>query len=253
MRYANFLLFIILPVLTLADTGHETRHFELSAKGIDILVIDCQAGLLDVRGVAGLNQIKAIAEIETENITKSHRQKFFENKILLSLEKRENKAILQSKFSGPLSAGDQPRIDLTLEVPRKINVKIKDGSGPITIRNIFGNLRINDDSGSIRIENIVGKVTVDDGSGSIDIEEVKGKVEVRDGSGSIDINLIEGDVSVTDGSGEMTIQDVEGNVTVSDGSGSIEINDVTKNVFILEAGSGELSVEGVKGKVTIRD
>jgi DUF4097 and DUF4098 domain-containing protein YvlB len=253
MRYAKCLLLIFVPVLTLADTGHETRHFELSTKGVEILVIDCQAGSLDVRGVAGGNQIDVIAEIILDNISESHRRKFFEENILLSLERLRNKAILQSKIRGPSLTGDQTRIDLTLEVPRKINLKVVDGSGPISIRNILGNLEIDDDTGSIKIANIVGKVNVNDSSGSIDIAEIKGRVEVKDGSGSIEINLVEGDVSVTDGSGEMTIQDVAGKVTVSDGSGSIEINDVAKNVFILEAGSGALSVEGVKGKVTIRD
>lgn len=253
MKYVTFVILIFLPVLSFADTRHETRHFELSTTGIDILVIDCQAGSLDVSGVAGRNRINVVAEIKLENITNGSHRKFFENNIVLSLEKLSNKAILLSKITAPSLTGDQTGIDLALKVPRKINVRVIDGSGPIRIRNIFGNLEIDDDTGSIRVANIVGRVNVDDSSGSIDIEEIRGRVEVKDGSGSIDINLIEGDVSVTDGSGPLTIQDIGGNVTVSDGSGSIEINDVTKNVFILEAGSGELSVEGVKGKVTIRD
>ena len=150
MKFATFVILIFLPVLTFADTRHETRYFELSATGIDTLVVDCQAGLLEVKGVAGHNRINVVAEIKLENITKSNHRKFLENNILLSLEKLRNKAILRSKIRDPSLAGDQTRIDLTLKVPKKINLKVTDGSGSINIRNIFGNLEIDDDTGSIK-------------------------------------------------------------------------------------------------------
>ncbi len=253
MKYLTVLILTLLPVLTLAEAKHHNRHLELPAKSINLLVLNCGAGFLDLKGVDGLDKIVVAAEIEIEDIKKNNLQNFFEKNIVLKLEKQENKAILRSQIVTPHLAESPARINLTVEVPKKMNVRIIDGSGAISVNDLFGNLEIDDASGSIKIENITGKIKVDDGSGSIDIEEVTGKVEVKDGSGSIDIYLVEGDVSVTDGSGPMTIRDIAGNVTVSDDSGSIEIKNVSHNVFIRETGSGELSTEGIGGTVTIRE
>ena len=253
MKHLTMLILTFLPVLTPAETGHHSRHLEMAAKSIKLLVVDCGAGFLDLRGVDGLDKIIVAAEIEIEDTKKINLQNFLEKNIVLKLEKQGSNAILKSQIVTPPFAESPARINLTVEVPKKMNVKIIDGSGAISVNDLFGNLEIDDDSGSIKIENITGNIKIDDGSGSIAIEEVTGKVEVKDGYGSIDIYLIEGDVSVTDGSGPMTIQDIAGNVTVLDDSGSIEIKNVSKNVFIRESGTGELSTEGIGGVVTIRD
>lgn len=246
------LALMLLPLPALAETAREIRQIDLSAAGIDMLVVGCGAGALDLNGVEGLDKIRVIAEIEVENIMAEELNNFIENKIRLSLEQQKNRALLISEISKSSLNDAMARINLMIAVPEKLNVRITDGSGPIRIRNLIGDVRVDDDSGKIQVENIIGNLTVNDGSGAIEIEGISGNVMVRDGSGPIEIDHVTGDVYVTDGSGDMTILHIDGNVTVSDDSGDIDISDVSRNVLISETVSGEVSIERIKGKVSIR-
>jgi hypothetical protein len=231
----SYLFFILLVSLTLsAGTYHKTENLVLSAKGIDRFEIECEAGFLEITGVEGLESIEVMAKIEVRGIDEDDLERFIERNITLFLEKSGNKGILKSKVDNN-SSSVNAHIDLTVKVPKKMDLNIEDGSGSIEISGINGGVEINDGSGSIQVTTIAGSVQINDGSGSIDIRNAGGDVEVDDGSGSIDIDR------------------VSGSVTVSDGSGSIYINDVEKDVNIRESGSGGLTVKNVKGAVNRRD
>jgi DUF4097 and DUF4098 domain-containing protein YvlB len=253
MKSVTVFVLLLLPALVIAGTMRETKELVLSADGIDIFAAKCGAGSLNIHGAADRNEIKVTAQIEVEDIEAKDFQEFVQKNIQLRLEKRRNKAILQSDIKPSAIIGTEARINLTIKVPNALNLIINDGSGAIIVDEFKGTLKIDDDTGSIKIKNIVGEVSVDDSSGSIDIEDIKGNVFINDGSGRINVDFVTGDMQIKDGTGSMTVQDIDGNVTVTDGSGSIDINDVKKNVYINEAGSGELNIEGVKGKVTIRE
>jgi DUF4097 and DUF4098 domain-containing protein YvlB len=254
MKSAAIFFLFLLPAWAWADTMTETKNLALSSEGIDTLVVNCGAGSFNIRGASGKGKIKITAEIEVDEPGQINFEEFLQTNVQLSLEKQGNKAILQSDIIKAATLQIEARINLQIEVPQKINVKIRDGSGPIRVNQLDANVDIDDDSGSIKIKNIVGKVSIADSSGSIKIEDIKGNVFVTDGSGSIAIESVEGDLNIKDGSGILKVVDIDGNVTVSDSSGSIEIHDVKENVFIVirEEGSGIVELEGVKGKVTIR-
>jgi hypothetical protein len=244
--------FVLLLSLTLsAGTYNKTENLVLPAQGIEKFDIECEAGFLKVTGVEGLESIEVMAEIEVRGIAEDELERFIERNITLFVEKRGNKGILKSKVDNYFS-GDA-HINLTVKVPKKMNLKIEDGSGSIEMSAINGDVEIDDGSGEIGVETITGNLEITDGSGDIDVRNVEGNLSVDDGSGGIDVRDIRGDVSVDDGSGGMDIEKVSGNVTVSDGSGSIYINDVEKNVNIRESGSGGLTVKNVKGEVNKRD
>jgi hypothetical protein len=253
MRRAIVILFIFLPAFALAERVHQTQHIELSAKGIDRLEIICAAGSIDLNSVAGLETIRVVAQIEVEDFKQDALQRFIEENVRLNLEKRKNRAILRSEVVMSSIKKIEARINISITVPSKLDVKITDGSGPIRVKDLEGNLEIDDDSGKIEIETIIGTVKINDGSGSIVIEDIKGRVAVKDGSGFIEIYHVEGDVTVTDGSGYIKIRNIDGNITMTDDSGDIDIKKVFGNVFIKEAGTGELDVDLVTGKITIRE
>ncbi len=242
---------IIFAAAVLAEPMRDIRHFELSAAGINRLVVNCGAGALDVTGVHGLDKIQVVAEVEVEGIQEEEFAKFIESNVRLDLKKWQSRAVLNSDISAPPSC--EARINLSIAVPRNVAVKITDGSGPIRVGRHNGDVTIDDDSGKIQIDEITGSVTVNDGSGEIVIEGVVGNIMVRDGSGSIAIDQVTGDVYVTDGSGDISILHIDGNVTVSDDSGDIDISDVSGNVDIREAVSGEITIERVRGKITTRE
>ncbi len=139
------------------------------------------------------------------------------------------------QVSVDIPSNARAKLDLSVQVPRGCHVRIDDGSGSITIRE-------------------VASVSIDDGSGSITIHDVAGDVVIRDGSGSISIAGVGGQVSITDGSGSISVERVARDVIVeSDGSGSIMVHDVGGDFRVLDDGSGSVSHHGVSGAVWIDD
>ena len=253
MRGRAVLIVVFIPVLAFAGSIENAQYLELSTKDIHSIYIICGPGSLDVFGVERNDRIKVTATVKINGITQDMLQQFLDKHVLFSLKRRNRRAVLQSEFKNAHLMKADAKIDLTVEVPKNISVKIDDGSGSIFVTGLATNLKIVDGSGSVEIRMTAGPVSISDGSGKIELTDITGNLEVKDGSGMIDIGRVEGNVYIVDGSGSMTIKDIDGNLTVTDGSGSIEINDVTQNVFIEEAGSGILDIEGVKGKVTIRE
>ena len=254
MRYLLLIFLVLLPATAFSAVRQEKKELELPTVGISLLRIQSGAGSLIVKGIEGLDKIEVTADILVQDLEAADLESYFENNILLDLKKRGNKAVLLAEFlRSSRFKPNEAKIDLFVRVPRKMNLRIDDGSGPLLVSGFDGNVEIDDGSGSINIREITGKVRIGDGSGPMTVETIKGDVDVRDGSGSIAINTVVGNVSVFDASGGMTIQDIDGYVKVSDGSGSIAIHDVTKNVSILASDSGEIDIEGVKGKIIRRD
>jgi len=252
MKYATVLILILLPVLALGETVTETKQLELSSAGIEVLTIRSGAGFLHVQSAAASEKINIKADIQIEIGQNENIREFINDHVILSLEKIGTLAILQSKIKAQPKAA-AARINVTISLPRSMQVSIIDGSGPIRVSDLSANIKIDDGSGSITIENIVGNLKIDDGSGNIRLEDIRGSIDIKDGSGSIQIDGIKGDVRITDGSGSVLIQHVDGNVTLADYSGSIDISDITKNVFIRQSGTGDLEIDRVKGKIITHD
>jgi DUF4097 and DUF4098 domain-containing protein YvlB len=253
MKVRAVLVVLFLPVLAFAGSIENTQQLELPVKDIQSMQIICGSGFLDVFGVERGDRIKVTATVKISGIPQNMLADFLDKHVLLSLKKRYRKAVLQSDFKNENRVKADGKIDLTVEVPKSLDVRIDDGSGAIFVTALTGNLEIDDGSGSIKIQMMRGHVSISDDSGTIEVMDISGNLEVKDGSGRIDIGGVKGNVRIVDGSGSMTVKDIDGNLTVTDGSGSIEISDVTRNVFIKEAGSGTLEIEGVKGKVSTRD
>lgn len=253
MRVRAVLVVLFLPVLAFAGSIENTQHLELSIKDIQSMHIICGPGFLDVFGIEGGDRIKVTAAVRISGITQNKLQDFLDKHVLLSLKKYHRKAVLQSEFQNETLMKADAKIDLTVEIPKSLSVKIDDGTGSIFVTDLATNLNIADGSGSIEIRMTEGPVSISDASGNIELTDITGNLDVKDGSGKINIGGVRGNVRIVDGSGSMTIKDIDGNLTVTDGSGSIEISDVTQSVFIKDAGSGILDIEGVKGKVVKRE
>ncbi len=253
MRLAAFGIILLLPVLAPISTLAQTKQMVLPAGDIYELRVHSGAGSLYVTNAEWQNTIRVFAEIEAGHLKPGDYEAFAEKNVDLRLERKGNRAILYSDFKRAFLHPMDARINVTIELPKGVDLFIDDGSGPIHIQYFSGHLDIKDDSGRIFIEKAVGNVRVADGSGKIILEDIRGNVEVKDGSGSIEVTKIRGDVRVTDGSGTISIQYVDGNVTVTDESGEIDINDISGNVFIRGPGSGEMNIERIRGEVVTQE
>ena len=273
MNIIKIIFILMLSVPLMAQDYYETKELNLSGSGIDLLEIECGAGFLKITGIDGKNSIDVIAEIEIENASDEDAKRIIERHMELSLKKRGGAAVLTSRFESGRSFFSMfrnlnVRVNLTIEIPKKIELNINDGSGWIKINSVEGDVFVDDGSGEIEISDIIGNVEIEDGSGAIDLSDIsgriilddgsgnmdivnsKGNIKIVDGSGSIRIEEIEGDVNIKDGSGSMTVYAINGSIKIYDGTGSINIDSVEKDVDIREAGSGGVHIRGVKGHVS---
>jgi DUF4097 and DUF4098 domain-containing protein YvlB len=229
-----------------------TKTLTLTVRDIRRLDIRAGAGSLTVTGREGLTAIEVKAEIVAPHVRDKDMERYLEDSVELTLEKRGDIAVLVSRVRSEgriFHFGDNTRVDLTVAVPKSLALDIDDGSGGMVVEDLAAALRIEDGSGSIRVVGVAGNVRIDDASGDVVIEHVEGDLEIDDGSGGVDISDVTGDVSIDDGSGEIRVRRVGGTVTVADGSGAINIRDVGKDVRLISTGSGGVDVSGVKGRV----
>jgi DUF4097 and DUF4098 domain-containing protein YvlB len=225
------------PVITLlilcttaAFSFEKVKDLRLSTEGIHTLKIDSGSGFLKVTGNESLRAIEVKAEIDVKGKSDKDADEYIRKNVVLTLERKGDKAVLVSKFKNKLFFGSRA-INLTVNVPKNIHLDVDEGSGKMSIQDITGDIYVNDGSGEIKIENIQGNIKIDDGSGSVSVNDVEGDVSIDDGSGTIDVS------------------GVSGTVVVDDGSGSINIEGVGGDVHIKDDGSGSLSIRDVKGKV----
>ena len=67
MKYTPVLILILIPIFAFAGTTKEIKKIDLSIQGIDVLVVNCGAGRLDLKGFEDRDKIRVTAEIEVED------------------------------------------------------------------------------------------------------------------------------------------------------------------------------------------
>lgn len=231
--------------IVIADDCRYTasRDAAIDAAGATRLVIDAGAGSLDVRGVEALDRVRAAG-------TACASRESYLDEIRLATDRRGDTLYLTAEY--PRRTRGTASLDLEVEVPTALDLRIDDGSGSLTVRTV-ASLELDDGSGGIEVSDVRGDLTIDDGSGEITVLGVGGDVEIDDGSGEIEVTGVGGTVRVDDGSGEIELRDVDGDVVVEeDGSGEIQIEGVGGSVLVEEDGSGSIRVRDVAGDFTVR-
>lgn len=242
----SVLVLAALPVAAASDCPYsEPRSLELVAGNASELEIVARAGFLIVEG-----SDSATSVVVNATACASSEQLLAE--IRLDSGQRGGRLWIEAEVPQDyLGWRDGSRLDLTVEVPSRLALTIRDGSGAIDIRHV-GALDLEDGSGEIDIREVGGDVVLSDGSGSVRLTGVGGDVRITDdGSGEIEISEVRGSVEIgEDGSGGIRIRDVDGTVRIrSDGSGSISVARVGGDFLLGRDGSGSVHVEGVSGTV----
>ena len=224
----------------------EPREATVEAKGAKSVRIIAKAGTLRIEGRSGLEEVRVrgTACASKERLLDDVRLEAERSGDVVRVE-----AIIPDNRSFWRSSS---RLDLTIEVPDSVALRVRDSSGSTDIRGV-GELSLKDSSGSIFIEDVAGNIEVDDSSGEIEIVGAERDVRVEDSSGEIDIREVGGSVDIVqDSSGEIDISKVEGSVLVRrDSSGSIYVRDVGGDFTVERDGSGSIRYRDVKGRVDI--
>lgn len=227
----------------------ETRQASIDVDGADSLRVIARAGSLEIHGVPGVNRVEAGGQACAS-------QESLLGDIRLETRRAGSEVIVEVMIPERESSGGswkemQRRLDLSIEVPASLAVRVEDSSGSIRAADL-ASLEIEDGSGSIDIADIAGSVRIRDGSGSIDLRRVGGDLWINDGSGSIKVTQVDGRVEVSDGSGSIEVRTVGQDMTVlSDGSGSILAEDVRGDFIVESDGSGSIRHRDIGGRVSV--
>ncbi|WP_258277979.1 DUF4097 domain-containing protein [Paenibacillus sp. SC116] len=201
----------------------EQQTAQIEAGVIKKLRVSNPSGDLTIVGSDQTDKIEAVAKIKrTEKISAEEFKMTF-------TERGEEAEFVNSL---PSSWGvDMRQMDITLTVPRDIELDIADESGDIKLQKVKGDLELVDDSGDIELTSSQGNVNITDKSGEIEISNHIGMIAVIDDSGNVKIEQVKGNITIEDGSGNLRIEQIEGNVRVeSDTSGDAIIEQVSGSV-----------------------
>lgn len=216
----------------------------LDAAGISGVLVQAEAGRLEITGGEHTAvRVHGVLCASDESVADRAR---------LVVEARRGAAWIETDLPDGDGWNDAyARMDLVVEIPARLPVDVRDGSGEIVLRSIAA-VHIDDGSGAIDVEDVAGPVEIEDGSGDLRIVRA-GSVVVDDGSGSIEIAEVEGSVRIIeDGSGGIDIRDVGGDVTIEeDGSGGIRVVRVGGDFVLEDDGSGSVTHSEVQGRVVL--
>ena len=159
-------------------------------------------------------------------------------------------------FFGGRGGGDRVRIsgrgggleahaDLTIRVPRGVEVAVNLGVGEGRVRDLEAGVTFRTGAGNVDVADVVGQVGVDTGSGAVTISDVMGDVSVDTGSGSVALEQLTGSrVNVDTGSGRIRGTGLAAEELVVDtGSGRIDLQDVSSARISCDTGSGSVRLE----------
>lgn len=134
-------------------------------------------------------------------------------------------------------------INYTIEVPGNTEVRVRNGSGDVTVQGIEGPVNLETGSGDIEVKSIARRVDISAGSGDISIRDVRGEVVVSARSGGLQLDAVGGDIRARTSSGDIRINHPGGKVQAHASSGDIEIDGVSADLRV-ETGSGDCQIAG---------
>ncbi len=163
-----------------------------------------------------------------------------------------------SDFSGEETAVDQlifsSAADLTLTVPEKASLAVKECDGPVTIKHVDGIIGVGavsgavtlNDVGSVKIKTVGGDFQGENINGPLAIDNASGRVMVRNSAdvslkkavGVVDIRFVNGAVQVVDAGNDVVLHTI---------SGKVEIGRARGQEVTLSNLGGTTTVEGVRG------
>ena len=180
----------------------------------------------------------------------------FGSKCFLSFKQNNRVLEIESGKRSLLSASDC-EANLTITVPKKIDLKVNNVTGGIDVNNTKGDLDLKVASGDITVDSVVEELNAISGSGAIDVKGLVGNASVKLGAGKIKLGYakdpIRGAIDIKSGSGDATLflppkMRIHSRVLVGSGEAYNEIGDFEDAKFLIsfKAGSGNLNIKSNK-------
>ncbi|MBX3020654.1 MAG: DUF4097 family beta strand repeat protein [Bdellovibrionales bacterium] len=234
------LLFLMNSALAAVPTGIDpnTILHEYDANGVERIQIDNVAGKITLRLT---ERPRVIA-----NVTK----KKFPEQCALTFEKPTPELVV-FRATGP--SFEECEADFDVQVPKKIDVTINAGVGPVNVSGTEGRLEFRVGTGNVNANGTFSDVQGRSGTGEIEINGINGGGSITSGSGRVTLKFNEdpkGDFNVSAGTGDATVLLPKGfrfRGELASGTGSVknELMSIPKADFglTLKSGTGDVTVK----------
>lgn len=241
------------------------REASIDLSGAELVEVIARAGSLDIIGRDGLNEVRAKG-------TACASDDALLSKTVITTRREGDSVLIIAEIPEQKGGwmGESAYLDLSVEVPSDVALKVIDSSGDLEIERV-ASLNLHDSSGGAVIRDVDGDIWLEDSSGSLKITNVAGHINLTDSSGDMRLDGVEGDIVIeSDSSGDIDIdggrsvnieQDSSGNIDVrnihedvtvgTDSSGSITVKDIGGDFVVGRDGSGGINYSSVAGKVDV--
>lgn len=129
---------------------------------------------------------------------------------------------------------------------------VTSGSGDLELEEIAsGDLKAG--SGDVGIERVADSLKVKTGSGDVTVGPIGGSGDIVAGSGDVVVDDVTGEIKVKTGSGDVVIKAGGERVDVMAGSGDLLLRRVERGEVFAKTGSGDISIGVAKGTAAYLD
>jgi len=137
--------------------------------------------------------------------------------------------------------------NLTITVPRQVNLTARTGDGGIEARDLTGEIELNTGDGRIHASNLHGRLSVHTGDGTVELMDVAGQLRAKTGDGGVHIRGRFDALEASTGDGPIDIT-VERGSTMT-GPWSIRTGDGSVQLALPDDFSADLDVHTNDGSI----
>lgn len=286
LRWAgNFRIWKLPPISELRRNSYRYSE-ELSypvAAGSELLVENL-GGELEIVAAAGGELKVGVRKVVYED--SSERAREIAEQIKVWIEKSSGRVALKTNRDELKGRNYDFKVDLTLHVPARINVKssnkfggtkvsglegeqeIEAVSGPIEVSDLKGNLVVRNTHGATTVADVTGNVTIAARHGRVRVERVGGDLSVQNYYAPIEVSEVSGLVSLKNNYSAVRASSLKGRAEIEAPGSSVELQDLASearisssyrpvrveraagNIF-LNASYASLRAEGIGGDLSV--
>lgn len=215
-----------------------------NARHVKTLSIQCGNGTLKIEGAERPSlDVKAWVYAWAESASEAERINREVSVQLLSSE-TDNPSIV---VSDPRTAhnGQRYEVNLTIQLPRHVRVKVVDGAGNVEISGLTHGVELDNESGSVEIWDIGGGIELTNRGDTTSIENARGKLGIVDSNSDLTISQVQGEVNVKDRGGKLSVQHVTGQVIVHGNHQGIELINIDGEALLYGIDPAQSKLQGV--------
>jgi len=138
---------------------------------------------------------------------------------------------------------------VAVEVPIGSSIDLYSGMGTLSADGEFGDAALSTGMGTVRVGTSAG-IRIKSGSGDVTVERAVGPVDIATASGTITAGDLEGSGRIKNGNGETVVGTIVGSVEIKASNGNIVVSHVDGDVSARSANGSIRVIEAVRGTLS---